>query len=285
MPRLPLRPHGCLSRRVVCHGHPFLLKGSHLGCWKVGLSEAEPGVPSCPQRAPGQHTSPAHPDPTAAAHHRGPCHCHQGTMGAKSQARGWCGSLHGILCVHPSPAHGPAGAAGSVCARQVHTGRLPSTAGPGSHGAPVGGLGRTSDHHRGLVNFPPVPSASSAPMIIPPLRGPLMPGLLCSPQTCSRHVMPGQSLMTGCILGSPGFLSALPVGTGVPHGCELECWFQAGSVCLGDRRAPQEGVSGTGWASPPPSPDRRQDHPHSSSRSWKTGALSGSPERVISREP
>ena len=36
-----------------------------------------------------------------------------------------------------------------------------------------------------------------------------MPGLLCrrgscSPRMCSRHVMPGQSLMTGCILGSPG---------------------------------------------------------------------------------
>ena len=39
-----------------------------------------------------------------------------------------------------------------------------------------------------------------------------------------------------------------------------------------------------GWASSPPS-DQRQDHPPSSSRSWKTGALSGSPERVISQEP
>ena len=87
MPRFPLRPHDCLSRCVVRHGHPSLLKGSHLGCWKVGLSEAEPGVPSCPQRAPGQHTSPAHPDPTAAAHPRGPRHCHQGIRGAESQAR------------------------------------------------------------------------------------------------------------------------------------------------------------------------------------------------------
>ena len=44
---------------------------------------------------------------------------------------------------------------------------------------PVGSLGRTSDHRRGLVNFPPVPSASSALRIIPPLRGPLIPGPLC----------------------------------------------------------------------------------------------------------
>ena len=36
-----------------------------------------------------------------------------------------------------------------------------------------------SDCHRGLVNFPPVPSASSALRIIPPLRGPLIPGPLC----------------------------------------------------------------------------------------------------------
>ena len=39
----------------------------------------------------------------------------------------------------------------------------------------------------------------------------------------------------------PWVLPALPVGTGVPHGCELECWFQAGSVCLGDQRVLQEG--------------------------------------------
>ena len=36
----------------------------------------------------------------------------------------------------------------------------------------------------------------------------------------------------------PWGLPALPIGTGVPHGCELEGWFQVGSVCLGDRRAP-----------------------------------------------
>ena len=44
---------------------------------------------------------------------------------------------------------------------------------------PVGSLGQTSDHHRGLVNLPAVPSASSALRIIPPLGGPLMPGPLC----------------------------------------------------------------------------------------------------------
>ena len=191
MPRFPLRPHDCLSRCVVRHGHPSLLKGSHLGCWKVGLSEAEPGVPSCPQRAPGQHTSPAHLDPTAATHPRGPRHCHQGIRGAKSQARGWWGRPHGILCVHPSPAHGPAGAVGSMCARQGHRGRLTSTAGPGSRGSPMGGLGWTSDHHRGLVNFPPVPSASSAPRMIPPLEGPLMPGLLCGRGRVLRKCIQG----------------------------------------------------------------------------------------------
>lgn len=37
----------------------------------------------------------------------------------------------------------------------------------------------------------------------------------------------------------PWGLPALPVGTGVPCGCELEVWFQAGSVCSGDRRAPR----------------------------------------------
>ena len=191
MPRFPLRPHDCLSQCVVRHGHPSLLKGSHLDCSKVGLSEAEPGVPSCPQRAPGQHTSPAHPDPTAATHPRGPCHCHQGIRGAESQARGWWGCPHGILCVHPSPAHGPAGAVGSVCAWQGHTGWLMSTAGPGSCRAPMGGLGRTSDHHRGLVNFPPVPSASSAPRIIPPLGGSLMPGLLCGRGRVLRKCVQG----------------------------------------------------------------------------------------------
>jgi len=49
MPRFPLRPHDCLSRRVVRHGHPSLLKGSHLGCWKFGLSEAEPGSLAAPR--------------------------------------------------------------------------------------------------------------------------------------------------------------------------------------------------------------------------------------------
>ena len=82
----PSSSHGCLSRRVARHGHPSPLKGSLLGCWKVGLSEAKPGVLSSPQRALGQHTSPAHPDPTAAAHPRGPRHCHQGSRSAKSQA-------------------------------------------------------------------------------------------------------------------------------------------------------------------------------------------------------
>ena len=38
-------------------------------------------------------------------------------------------------------------------------------------------------------------------------------------------------------------------------------------------------MSGMGWASSPPSPDWRQDHPPSS------GALSGSPEHVLSWEP
>ena len=37
----------------------------------------------------------------------------------------------------------------------------------------------------------------------------------------------------------PWCLPALPVGTGVPRGYELEGWFQAGSVCLADRRAPR----------------------------------------------
>ena len=37
----------------------------------------------------------------------------------------------------------------------------------------------------------------------------------------------------------PRGLPALPVGTGVPCGCELEGWFQAGSACSGDRRAPR----------------------------------------------
>ena len=86
MPRAPLHPHGCLSRCVGRHSHPSPLKGSLLGCWKVGLNEAKPGVLSSPQRALGQHTSPVHPDPTAAAHPRGPCHCHQGIRGAESQA-------------------------------------------------------------------------------------------------------------------------------------------------------------------------------------------------------
>ena len=55
----------------------------------------------------------------------------------------------------------------------------------------VGGLGQTSDHHRGLVNFPPVPSASSAPRIIPPLGGSLMPGLLCGRGRVLRKCVEG----------------------------------------------------------------------------------------------
>ena len=102
MPRAPLHPHGCLSWRFGRHSHPSLLKGSLLGCLKVGLNEAKPGVLRSPQRAPGQHTSPAHPDPTIAAHPRGPRHCHQGISGATSQARGWWTRLLAILCVHPN---------------------------------------------------------------------------------------------------------------------------------------------------------------------------------------
>ena len=58
----------------------------------------------------------------------------------------------------------------------------------------------------------------------------------------------------------PWILPALPVGTGVPRGCELEGWFQAESVCLGDRHAPPGGrASGTRWASSPPSDQWRRD--------------------------
>ena len=57
MPRAPLRPHGCLSWRVGRHSHPSPLKGSLLGCRKVGLNEAKPWVLSYSQRAPGQQTS------------------------------------------------------------------------------------------------------------------------------------------------------------------------------------------------------------------------------------
>ena len=171
IPRLP-EPMCCTSRS------PFPLGGGIQGCWKVGLSEAERGVPSCPQKAPRQHTSPAHPDPTAATHPRRPCHCHQGIRVCRVlRPKGGRGAST-ASCVE-DPHHGPSGAVGSVCAWQRHTGRLPSTAGPGSPGDPVGGLGWTSDHHRGLVNLPlSVLLASSAPRI-PPLGGPLMPGLLC----------------------------------------------------------------------------------------------------------
>ena len=49
----------------------------------------------------------------------------------------------------------------------------------------------------------------------------------------------------------PWVLPALPVGTGVPRGCELKGWFQAESVCLGDRRAPWEGER-LAWGGPHP---------------------------------
>ena len=49
----------------------------------------------------------------------------------------------------------------------------------------------------------------------------------------------------------PWVLSALPVGTRVPHGCELKGWFQAESVCLGDGRAPREGEH-LAWGGPHP---------------------------------
>ena len=56
----------------------------------------------------------------------------------------------------------------------------------------------------------------------------------------------------------PWVLSALSVGTGVPHGCELKEWFQAESLCLGDRHAPPGGrAAGMGWASSPPSDQGR----------------------------
>lgn len=187
----PSSSPGCLSLCVVCHSH---LSPLGVGSEVVGsLATARPsgGSLAAPRGLPGTTTSPAHPDPTAAAHPRGPRHCHQGIRGAESQARGWWGRPHSILCVHPSPAHGPAGAVGSVCAWQGHTAWLMSTAGPGSCRAPMGGLGRTSDHHRGLVNFPPVPSASSAPRIIPPLGGSLMPGLLCGRGRVLRKCVEG----------------------------------------------------------------------------------------------
>ena len=49
----------------------------------------------------------------------------------------------------------------------------------------------------------------------------------------------------------PWVLSALSVGTGVPRGCELKGWFQAESLCLGDRRAPREGEH-LAWSGPHP---------------------------------
>ena len=132
-----------------------------------------------------------------------------------------------------------------MCTRQGNTGRFPSTAGPGSCRAAVGSLGRTSNHHRGLVNLPPVPSASSALRIMPPLGGPLMPGrsvgeVVFSPNVFKAHdawSIPNDQVHSW----QPWVLPALPVGTRVPHGCELEGCFQAPSVCLGDRHAPREG--------------------------------------------
>ena len=161
--RAPLRPLGCLGLRVVYHGHPSPLKGGLRGCWKVGLREAEHGVPSCPQKASGQHTCPAHPDPTAAAHPRGPPHCHQGIRGCRELRPEGAGGLHGILCVHPSSAHGPA--VGRVCTRQGHT--------DGSRAPP----GQEAPEPRGeawagrLTTSPSVPSAPSAPRITPPQAG------------------------------------------------------------------------------------------------------------------
>ena len=49
----------------------------------------------------------------------------------------------------------------------------------------------------------------------------------------------------------PWVLPALPVGTRVPRRCELKGWFQAESVCLGDRRAPWEGER-LAWGGPHP---------------------------------
>ena len=153
---------------------------------------------------------------------------------------------------------------GSMCTRQGHTGWLSSTAGPGCPRAPVGRLGRTSDHHRGLVNFRPVPSASSALRIIPPLGGPLMPGRSVGEAVFSPNVFKARdawSIPNDQVHSwQPWVLPALPVGTRVPHGCELEGCFQAPSVCLGDRHAPPGGrASGTRWASSPPSDQWRRD--------------------------
>lgn len=169
-PRAPLRPLGCLSLRVVYHGHPSPLKGGLRGCWKVGLSEAEHGVPSCPQRASGQHTSPAHPDPTAAAHPRGPPHCHQGIRGCRELRPEGAGGLHGIVCA-------PLPGSRSSCGERVYTAgthrRLQSTARPGGPGAPGGGLGRTSDH------FPLCALGFLSTKDNPTAGGPLRPRLLC----------------------------------------------------------------------------------------------------------
>ena len=49
----------------------------------------------------------------------------------------------------------------------------------------------------------------------------------------------------------PWVLSALPVGTRVPHGCELKGWFQAESVYLGDGGASWEGEH-LAWGGPHP---------------------------------
>ena len=137
-----------------------------------------------------------------------------------------------------------------MCTWQGNTGRLPSTTGPGSRRAPVGSLGRTSDHHRGLVNLPAVPSASSALRIIPPLGGPLMPGPICGRGRILECVQDGWSVPNARVHSwQPWVLSALSVGTGVPHGCELKEWFQAESLCLGDGRAPREGER-LAWGGP-----------------------------------
>ena len=165
------------------------------------------------------------------------------------------GALPRHLVCAPQQAHGPAGPVGSMCTRQGHTGWLSSTAGPGCPRAPVGRLGRTSDHHRGLVNFRPVPSASSALRIIPPLGGPLMPGPICGRghvvldvfKACDGWSVPNARVHSWL----PWVLPALPVGTRVPRRCELKGWFQAESVCLGDRRAPWEGER-LAWGGPHP---------------------------------
>ena len=161
--RPPLRPLGCLGLRVVYHGHPSPLKGGLRGCWKVGLREAEHGVPSCPRGLPG--STPAQPTltPQLPPTPEGPLTAIRESGGAESSGPRVLGaSTASCVCTPPRLT---VQLWGECVHGRDHT--------DGSRAPP----GQEAPEPRGetwagrLTTSPSVPSAPSAPRITPPQAG------------------------------------------------------------------------------------------------------------------